>query len=225
MALNCYGKGLAVKDGVLDVKGPVNARWPLKSPQNIANGLRLDDGGGMWVHDYQLRGMRPKQQAPDDERLMIPGAGVTGANRYWTSPVYRWDVRNEDPGADLIVNGSCWMRGVHRGLPNNGWVEPLAWARETAPPAEGSKWDRISGDRVSFGNQIYWSVTIPFQLVIASGGTASLHRAVGAWVQTGYDWPIGTGSYADLTCTVRATGFLTQPRPTGQGGLPTNGQP
>ncbi|MFC8124450.1 hypothetical protein [Streptomyces sp. NPDC057302] len=217
MALNCYGKGLAVKDGVLDVKGPVNARWPLKSPQNVANGLRLDDGGGMWSHDYQLRAMRPVQRAPDDERLMISGPRVSGSNRYWLSGTYRWDVKNEDPGAELVVNGTCLMKGVHRGLANNGWVETLAWAREVPPPAEGSKWDRVTGDRVSFNGQLYWAMTIPFQLVVPPGGTGSLYRAVGAWVQVGYDWPAGAGSYIDLICTVRALGFLAQPKPTGQG--------
>ncbi|MFJ2774671.1 hypothetical protein [Streptomyces sp. NPDC087300] len=217
MALNCYGKGLVAKDGVLDVKGPVNARWPLKSPQSVANGLRIDDGGGMWVHDYQLRGMQPTQIAPDDERLMITGAQVSGTNRYWLSQVYRWDVRNEDTGADLVVNGSCWMRGVHRGLAANGYIEPLVWAREVPPPSSGSKWDRITGQRSVFDNQLFWSVTVPFQLVIAPGETGSLHRAVGAWVQNGYDWNPGVDSYVDLTATVRAIGFLAQPKPTGPG--------
>ncbi|MEV3855514.1 hypothetical protein AB0J38_14440 [Streptomyces sp. NPDC050095] len=220
--LNCYGKSLKTINGVLEVKGPTDAAWPLKRPQSEANGIHVDEAGGLWSHDYQLRALRPARSAPDDELYTIPNPSVIGDNRNWLGPDFKWSIRNDNMASDLIVHGSCAMWGVARGFQTNTWAEPLMWIDDSPPPAEGWRWPRVGGQRATFNFAVFFNGTFPFTVTVKPGQVIDLHRAVGMWVETGKDWRPGTESYVDLTIRTRAIGYLVQPAPTGANSTPSS---
>ncbi|WP_428950940.1 hypothetical protein [Streptomyces sp. cg35] len=217
--LNCYGKSLKTVNGVLEVKGPTEAAWPLKRPITEANALHVDESGGMWAHDYQIRAMRPAKAKPDDELYKITNPSVVGENRNWLGPDFKWTVKNDNMAGDLVVHGSCLMYGVMRGFQNNAWVEPLMWVDDAAPPARGYDWPRVGGQRAVFNFSVFFNGTFPFTLTVGPGKSVDLHRAVGAWVEYSKDWRPGPDAYVDLTIRCRAVGYLAQPAPTGPSAL------
>ncbi|WP_327358419.1 hypothetical protein [Streptomyces sp. NBC_01304] len=220
VSMNCYGKSLTYKDGVLDVKGPTQAVWPGKQPLNAANGTHVDDGGGVWSWDYQMRPMSPARSAPDWEFINIEGAYAVGDKRYWLGPNYPWNIHNPSTTSELVVVGNCAANGIARGLKLGGWAEPMFWVDENPPPSAGSNWPRLTGADVQYYGAVFFHGCLPFTITIPPGQTRALNRAVGFWVRWKYDWNPGPDSTVDLTFRTTAIGFLGQPPPTGQGSSP-----